>query len=155
MNHHESFMRQCLLLAEEALKTGNPPVGSILVADNQILARGTEAGVSQKDITYHAEIEVLRAAVRQTGQKYFPNAILYTTHEPCIMCSYVIRHHRIGQVVMGLRVPEIGGYSSDFPILHTSDIAIWGPPPQITEGILKEQCELLNQKYQALKEKKP
>ncbi|MEO1655957.1 MAG: nucleoside deaminase [Bacteroidota bacterium] len=153
MSDHKKFMQKCLLLADKALQAGNSPVGSLLVENDQVLGQGMEAGFTKKDITYHAEIEAIRAAIKATGLKYFPNAILYTSHEPCIMCSYVIRHHRIGHIVMGLSVPEIGGASSDFPILQTTHISTWGPPPLIEKGILKAECELLNQKYIALKKK--
>lgn len=144
---HHHWMQYCLVLALKALESGNPPVGSVLVQGDVLLGEGIEAGKTHQDITYHAEIEAVRDAVRKSGQKYFPEAILYTTHEPCMMCSYVIRHHRIGAVVMGIKVPEIGGYSSKYPILTATDIGIWAGQPTIIEGILAEDCLALQEAY--------
>jgi len=53
------------------------------------------------------------------------------THEPCILCSYVIRHHRILRVVIQQAVAHIGGATSAYPILTANDIPIWGEPPVV------------------------
>lgn len=147
MEQHIKWMQYCIELGKKALKNGDPPVGSVLIRGDSILGEGVEAGKSQGDITYHAEIEALRGAVRNTGKKYFTDTILYTTHEPCIMCSYVIRHHRVAEVVVGLSVPEIGGYSSAYPVLIAEDIGVWTAPPKVIEGVLAEQCQVLQEQF--------
>ena len=137
------WMQQCLELGRQARQEGNTPVGALLLQEGQKIGEGREAGKSKHDITCHAEIEAIRDALQQ-GHANLRGAILYTTHEPCIMCSYVIRHHRIARVVIGLAVPEVGGYTSLFPILSTQAIPKWGPPPEITLGVLQEQCRGLS-----------
>jgi tRNA(adenine34) deaminase len=135
-----AWMQVCLQLGRQARQAGNPPVGSVIIKDGKLIGKGMEAGRSKKDITCHAEIEAIRDAIGQ-GHTDLQDTILYTTHEPCIMCSYVIRHHKIGRIVIGVEVPEAGGYSSPFPILTTSAMAKWGPPPRITLGVLRKECE--------------
>jgi len=49
-------------------------------------------------------------------------SIMYTTHEPCIMCSYVIRHHRIPHISYSLPVSFIGGDSSKLAVLNTESV---------------------------------
>ncbi|QHT72179.1 nucleoside deaminase [Rhodocytophaga rosea] len=142
IKEHEYWMQICIELGKQAMQDGNPPVGSILVKDKQIIGEGREAGKSKSDITCHAEIEAIRDAVRKGNTHFLSEALLYTTHEPCIMCSYVIRHHKIPVVVMGTEVPLIGGCSSEYPILTTDTISIWSAPPQIITGVLKEECDL-------------
>ena len=137
------FMNRCIALGKLALERGEAPVGSILVKEGKVIAEGIEAGKEQQDITCHAEMEVIRAA-RREGVHDFSQAILYTTHEPCIMCSYVIRHHRISKVVVGTQVPFIGGTKSPFPILLSEKIPHWGPPPMLITGVLESECEALN-----------
>ena len=88
MRTHIHFMERCIELGKEAMLCGNPPVGSILVKDDVILGIGKEAGKSGNDITKHAEIEAIRHAL--ANHQSLKNSILYTTHEPCIMCSYVL-----------------------------------------------------------------
>ncbi|MEO1052957.1 MAG: nucleoside deaminase [Bacteroidota bacterium] len=147
MNDHEHYMRECLVLARKALERGNPPVGSLIVQNGKVIGLGIESGKEKKDITYHAEIEALRDAVRNTGQKDLSDCTLYTSHEPCIMCSYVIRHHRVKTVVMGSTVPSIGGASSNYPILTAHDIDIWPSPPEVIDGVLTKECEDLTAEF--------
>jgi tRNA(adenine34) deaminase len=137
------WMQICLDLGRQARQAGNAAVGAVIVADDQLIGAGMEAGKSKKDITCHAEIEAIRDAL-QRGHSNLSAAVLYTTHEPCLMCSYVIRHHRIARIVMGVPVPEVGGYTSPFPILTTQLVSKWGPPPAITMGVLKKECEALS-----------
>jgi tRNA(adenine34) deaminase len=147
IEEHEYWMRICIELGKQAMQEGNAPVGSILIKDKQIIGEGKEAGKSKQDITCHAEIEAIRDAVRKGNTHFLPEALLYTTHEPCIMCSYVIRHHKIPVIIMGTSVPLIGGCSSEYPILLADTISIWAAPPHIITGVLKEECELLTADY--------
>ena len=152
MQNHEFFIKECLKLARQALDSGNAPVGSLIVLDDKIIGEGIEAGKSKGDITCHSEIEAIRDAVKNYG-KDLSRSILYTTHEPCIMCSYVIRHHKVSHLVMGVRVPVIGGVSSEYPILKANDINIWASPPSITENICSEECEMLTEEFKRLLKK--
>ena len=79
----------------------------------------------------HAELLVVRRAVQELGRRQLPEATLYTTAEPCFLCSFAILAFGIGRVVIGSATPEIGGATSRFPILSTSDVACWGTPPKI------------------------
>lgn len=148
MEPHEHWMRLCIQLGKQAMQAGNPPVGALLVSEGKIVGEGIEAGKSKNDITAHAEIEAIRDALRKGQSINMRNCILYTTHEPCIMCSYVIRHHKIATVVIGIAVAVIGGASSSYPLLKASDIAIWPDPPLLINDILKEECSALNSSYQ-------
>lgn len=152
MHDHEYYMRHCLTLAEEALDQGNPPVGSVVVRGGLIIGRGREAGTSKGDVTCHAEIEAVRDAVEHTGSGDLSDCSLYTTHEPCLMCSYVLRHHAIKQVIMGVSVKAVGGVSSRYPLLIDQGFEIWAAPPVIVEGICSAECQELSQHYERLKE---
>jgi tRNA(adenine34) deaminase len=142
---HEFYMSKCIVLAKIAKARGDSPVGSLVVRKGKIIGEGIEGGKTQKDITFHAEIEAIRQAVKNTGISDFSDSILYTTHEPCIMCSYLIRHHKISHVVIGITTGEIGGYSSKYPLLLDKEIKKWNLPPKITDGILEKECRALHQ----------
>jgi tRNA(adenine34) deaminase len=147
MEEHEKWMRNCLALAGQALERGNPPVGSVLVQAGGLIGEGAEAGKTKNDITCHAEIEAIRDAIQRHGASAVRGATLYSTHEPCLMCAYVIRHHQVSRVVVGTTVPAMGGFSSAYPLLTATDIPIWSPPPHIVEGVLREACQALSQEY--------
>ena len=124
------FIQRCEELALKAAQNHESPVGSVVVVENNIIGEGIEAARSKQDITCHAEVEAIRDAVKKHGND-LSTATLYTTHEPCILCSYVIRHHRIGRVVIRQAVAHIGGVTSVYPILTARDIPIWGEPPTV------------------------
>jgi tRNA(adenine34) deaminase len=148
-NLDEKYMRVCVELANIALSAGDPPVGAILVHGDKIIGRGIESGRSTGDITNHAEILAVRDTVKNGHSMLLDQAILYTTHEPCIMCSYVIRQSKIPRVVFGVAVGEAGGYTSEFPILKTDKIVNWSKMPQITSGVCQSDCEKLNEMFRA------
>lgn len=142
-------MRICIHLGTQALLRGDPPVGAVIVKGGEILGRGIEAGKTMKDITFHAEIEAIRDAIKNTKAKDLQGCTLYSTHEPCLMCAYVIRHYKISCIVCGTTVPFIGGFSSTYPLLTATNIPLWIDPPLIIEGILAEECEQLTLAYQS------
>ncbi len=144
-------MRHCLVLANKAMTKGNSPVGAIVVKDENIIGQGIEAGKSKGDITFHAEIEAVRHAINELDGKDLSDCSLYTTHEPCIMCSYVIRHYALKEVIIGSRVKNIGGRTSNYPILIAKDIKIWLAPPLIVENICSQECKALTQEYEQYK----
>ncbi|MBU2525389.1 MAG: nucleoside deaminase [Bacteroidetes bacterium] len=146
-------MLEALHLAEKALNSGNPPVGSVLVLNGKIIGKGIESGKTTQDVTNHAEILALRDAIKKGFVKNLHETVMYTTHEPCIMCSFAIRHYGVTKVVIGLNVQDVGGMTSKFNILNTTKVKKWTKKPQITFGLLKEYCQALTDKYIALKGK--
>lgn len=151
MNEHERYMNQCLNLGRESMELGNAPVGSVIVVNGEVAGKGLELGKTKNDITYHAEIEAIRDALKNLKVSKLTGATMYTTHEPCLMCSYAIRHYEIAEVYYGLATGEIGGHSSKYKLLGTADISIWSKPPQITGEVLEEACQELHQEYLNMK----
>lgn len=145
---HEPYMQQCLSLARRALETGNPPVGAIIVHEGTVIGMGIESGRSSGDITNHAEILAIRDAIEKGYTSELKQACLYTTHEPCIMCAYVIRHHHIPELVYGISVPYVGGFTSPFQVLSTDHVPKWGAGPAITEEVCREACIALNKEFE-------
>jgi len=145
--NHQYYMRQCIKLANMALAKGNPPVGALLVLDGEVIGTGVESGKSTGDVTNHAEILAVREAVNGGYADRLNLSTLYTTHEPCIMCSYLIRHHHISRLIYGAPVPFVGGITSDFKILSTRDIPKWGQGPEIIGEICLNECMQLNEDF--------
>lgn len=147
MDKYTHYMHECIELAKQALAKGNPPVGSLLVFEDHAIGRGIESGKSSGDITQHAEILAIKDALANGYRDILDKSILFSTHEPCIMCSYLIRHHKISKIIFGVAVPLVGGQSSEFKILETETIPKWGHKPEIQTGILQHECELLNEQF--------
>jgi tRNA(adenine34) deaminase len=144
---YNKYMEQCLVLAKIALQNGNPPVGAIIVFEETVIGKGIESGKSTGDITNHAEILAIRDAINNGHLNNLQQAKMFTTHEPCIMCSYLIRHHKLPHIIYGTSVPFIGGATSQLKVLSTEDVPKWGKKPIITEGICAKECKELTEKF--------
>ncbi len=140
---HEQFMRRCIELARVAQRQGNTPVGSIVVLGGEVVSEGIESLPAGDDITGHAEVLACQAAVSNTGSKDLSDAALYSTAEPCYMCSFAIRQSGIALVVYGVDTPDIGGVTSIHPILTDPCLSSWRPAPRILSGILRRECRQL------------
>ena len=136
----EDFMRQAIRLAFRARERGDTPVGSVVIQDGRIIGEGIEAVKAESDLTAHAEIRAIQDACRRLNTLHLNGCALFTTVEPCVMCSFVIRSARLSRVVIGRLVPHIGGFSSKYPILTDPDISGWSPPPLVITGLLEEEC---------------
>lgn len=131
---HERYMRRCFELAAIAREQGDTPVGSVVVLDGAIIGEGAETLPTGSSITGHAETLACQTALDATGRKDLAGAVLYTTAEPCFMCSYVIRQLRIDLVVYGIETPVIGGVTSIHPILTDPALDKWRPAPAVIGG---------------------
>jgi tRNA(adenine34) deaminase len=137
---HESHMRHCLRLAGIARERGEVPVGSIVVRDGLVIAEGIESVKANLDIVRHAEMEAIRRACETLQTLDLSGCTLYTSAEPCLMCSYAIRACKISAVVFGESNTTIGGFSSEFQILSTNNVPHWEIPPAAVTHVLREVC---------------
>jgi tRNA(adenine34) deaminase len=132
MNSDIYYIKRCREFGKIAASKGDPPVGALIVKDNKIISEAAEAGKSKNDITCHAELEAIRIAVKKMKSNDLSDCIMYTTHEPCIMCSYAIRFYGIKKVIYENSVEYLGGVSSSMPLLTTKNVPPhWKKPPVI------------------------
>ena len=130
MKTDDFFMHRCLELAKKAADKGNSAVGAVIAKDNEIISEGEEAVNTRNDITCHAEIEAIRLAVKNSKTNNLSGCILYSTHEPCIMCSYAIRFYSITKIVYLHPANYLGGISSLMPLLTSDQLPPhWGNAP--------------------------
>lgn len=95
------FMRQALCEARRAFDEEEVPVGAVVVMQNRIIGKGYNQVEKLNDSTAHAEILALTAAFSFLNSKYLPDATLYVTLEPCLMCSGALYWSKIGRIVFG------------------------------------------------------
>ncbi len=133
MKNVHYYLQRCLVLAKAAAEKGNSPVGAAIVKDDDIISEAEEAVKTKNDISCHAEMEAIRQAVKNLHTNDLSACILYTTHEPCVMCSYAIRFYKIREVIYVEQSKYLGGISSSMPLLLTTDVPpSWGKPPVLT-----------------------
>ena len=130
MDDYWKIMERCEELAKEAEAKGNRPIGSVITVGGKIIAEAEESAHTNEDVSCHSEMEVIRKA-RKTLGKDMRGAVLFTNHEPCVMCSYAIRYHRIGTVVFKERARFLGG-DGNYHILTTRNVPSgWGAPVRV------------------------
>src|SRR5579875_3722495 len=133
----EQYMRQALRQAQQAFNEDEVPVGAVIVLNNQIIARGYNQVEKLNDCTAHAEIIALTSAFNYLGSKYLPEATIYITVEPCVMCAGALYWSKIGRIVYGAS-DEKNGY------LHiTKDNWPFHPKTVLQRGVLQQECAVL------------
>ncbi|TAN00779.1 MAG: nucleoside deaminase [Chitinophagaceae bacterium] len=137
MTTDEKFMRQALLEAEKALWAEEVPIGAVIVLKDKIIARGYNQTEMLNDCTAHAEMIALTSAFNFLGSKYLPDAALYVTIEPCLMCAGALYWSKMGRVIYGAD-DEKNGYKKT-----TGKISPFHPKTKITAGLLHEECKKL------------
>lgn len=141
----EYFMKQALAQAQRAFDEDEVPVGAIVVLQQKIIARGYNQVEKLNDPTAHAEIIALTSAFNFLGSKYLPEATLYVTVEPCLMCAGALYWSKIGRVVYGAS-DEKNGY------LHiTKQTSPFHPKTELTSGVLASDCAALMKTFFRLK----
>jgi tRNA(adenine34) deaminase len=99
-------MAAALAEARAAGAEGEVPVGAVLVRGDRIVARGRNASIRLHDPTAHAEIVALRAAAGGARNYRLPDAALFVTVEPCLMCVGALLQARVQRVVFGCADPN-------------------------------------------------
>ena len=128
------YMKLALAEAEKAFAEEEVPVGAVIVLNNRIIARGYNQVEKLKDCTAHAEVIALTSAFNYLGSKYLPEATIYITVEPCLMCAGALYWSKIGRIVYGAS-DEKNGY------LHvTRDQWPFHPKTELGTGVMKEEC---------------
>ena len=122
MKNDVYYIKCCESLAKEAAAKGDAPVGSVIIKGDEIIAEAFEASKNKNDITCHAELEAIRLAVKKLKTNDLSACVIYSTHEPCIMCSYAIRFYKIKKVVYQHAVNYLGGVSSSMPLLNSKEV---------------------------------
>ena len=135
----ERFMRLALAEAQKALAADEIPVGCVIVSQGQIIGRGHNLTETLLDVTAHAEIQAITAAAQTLGGKYLPDATLYVTVEPCVMCAGAIGWAQISRIVYGAPDPK-RGYATYSP-------RAFHPKATVTSGILESECRALIQEF--------
>ncbi|MBR2649875.1 MAG: nucleoside deaminase [Sediminibacterium sp.] len=137
----EYFMQLALKEAEAAYEADEVPVGAVVVLQNKIIARAHNQVELLNDSTAHAEILALTAAYSSLGTKYLPDATLYVTVEPCLMCCGALYWGKIGRIVYGAS-DEKNGYKH-----ITKDNWPFHPKTELLGGVLETECAFLMKSF--------
>ena len=137
-------MEAAIEQARRGLDAGEVPIGAVLVVNGEIVARAYNRPITSSDPTAHAEVVVLRAAAKASGNYRLTDATVYVTIEPCLMCVGALVHARVREVIYGAAEPKTGALESTMRALETPGL---NHRFAVTGGVLEEQCRGLIQEF--------
>ena len=137
----QAMMREALSEAKKAFDAGEVPVGAVLVCGKTVIARDRNRVTANRDATEHAEMRVLKAALKHFGTERLPSGTtLYVTLEPCPMCAGALLLSRVGRVVWAASDNNAGALGS---ALMLQDRVAMNWKVRVTAGLLKQEAECL------------
>ena len=136
----EEFMYAAYEQALIAEKTGEVPVGAVVVRGGEVIGRGFNRTLTSNDPTAHAEIIALRDAADRTCNHRLTDADIYVTIEPCTMCAGALVHARIAKLYFAAQEPRGGAIVST---LHALDNESLNHRVQYEEGLCADICTQL------------
>jgi cytosine/creatinine deaminase len=131
---NDSFIEAAIAEAQQGMREGGIPIGSVLVHDGRILSRGHNRRIQKGSAILHGEMDALENAGRQPASVY-RNCVIYTTLSPCSMCSGAILLYGIPRVVVG----ENQTFMGEEELLRSRGVAV--------EVLQNEECVRLMQEF--------
>ncbi|WP_157252391.1 nucleoside deaminase [Nonomuraea typhae] len=121
----ERLLRRAIELAAAGRASGNPPFGSLLAAaDGTILAEEHNTTITDRDISLHPELKLAVWAARELTPEAAAATTMYTSCQPCGMCTGAIERSGLGRVVYALSGAQLDDLKS---VVTTAKVAMEGP----------------------------
>jgi tRNA(Arg) A34 adenosine deaminase TadA len=148
----ETLLRRSFDVARKAREGGDHPFGSVLAdaGGNVLMEQGNGYTAEGHDRTAHAEKLLSSWAAKNLTLEQLRECTLYTSAEPCAMCSGAIYWAGIGRVVYGLSEHRLRSVTGNHPENPTLDLpcrevfASGQRPTQVVGPLLEDEAEALH-----------
>ena len=150
MTLDEQFMKEAIRLSALAVEHGNEPFGAVLVKDGKIVYTNENQIYTAGDPTFHAEAGLLRRFFAETHITDLREYTLYSSCEPCFMCSGALVWAKLGRLVFGASDMDLCALLGETGSQCT-DLVFRNSPhhPNVTAGVLREESlEILRAYFQ-------
>jgi tRNA(adenine34) deaminase len=141
------WMHRAIELARQgAADPKGGPIGCVITRGGKVIGEGYNEAELRRDPTAHAEIVAMRRAGRNLQCSEFRDATLYTTLQPCGMCSMAVIWAKIGRIVHGAGHGEVHKMYFEEKHLDTIDYindAYRDDRLTVIDGLLAEECAIL------------
>ena len=144
----EVFMQKAIELSRLAVAHGNEPFGAVLVKDSEIVFTNENQIYTRHDPTFHGEAGLIREFCAQTGVTDLRDYTMYSSCEPCFMCSGAMVWVKLGRLVYGasnIELEAILGNEGCCCSQMVFDHSFW--QPQVTAGVLREESLSILREY--------
>ncbi|KAG1881115.1 cytidine deaminase-like protein [Suillus subluteus] len=149
---HLKWMREAMVMAEEALAHSEVPVGCVFVRKNRIIARARNRTNELRNASRHAELEAIDLILAdmeltpESTRYPLADTVLYVTVEPCIMCASALRQLGIKEVFYGCENDKFGGCGSVLGVNASVRHPVH-PSYQATGGYLREEAIMIMRRF--------
>jgi tRNA(Arg) A34 adenosine deaminase TadA len=140
----DDLLERCFALALRARANGDHPFGALLAVDGEVMAEAVNRVVTARDLTAHAESELVRDLERTGRLGLLPRGVVYASCEPCPLCVGAMFWAGARHVVYGLsaaRLNEIATPAGATPYgftISARDLAAATTAPMLVEGPFRE-----------------
>ncbi|MGZ8562265.1 MAG: nucleoside deaminase [Candidatus Limnocylindria bacterium] len=110
--NYELYMAEAIAEARRGGEEGNEPIGAVAVIDDAMIARDHDRSILHGDPTAHAVMLTIQATARKLGPKRLAEATIFTTNEPCVMCTGALVEARVRSLVFAVPDPDRGAAGS-------------------------------------------
>lgn len=144
----EVFMRKAIELSRLAVEHGNEPFGAVLVKNNEMVFTNENQIYTRHDPTFHGEAGMIREFCAQTGITNLQEYTMYSSCEPCFMCSGAMVWVKLGRLVYAasnMELEKILGNEGCNCSKLVFDNSFW--QPQVTAGVLREESLVILKAY--------
>jgi tRNA(Arg) A34 adenosine deaminase TadA len=137
----ETIMAAAIEEARISMAEGNQGYGAVIAHGAQILSKAHDTAVIEKDPSLHAEVNAIRQAVKVYGDANLSGCLLFSTCEPCPMCSSLAARANLTGIVYGASIEEIARLGESRIQISAKKIVEKSPVMlEVFGGVLKEEC---------------
>lgn len=144
----ERFIRRAIELSKSAVEHGNEPFGAVLVKDGEIVFENENQIYTGNDPTFHAEMGLIRRFIAETGITNLSQYTLYSSCEPCFMCTGAMVWTKLGRLVYGAsgidlcKILGFEGAECSKTVFEGS-----GARTETAAGVLREEALMVLEEY--------
>ena len=140
----EEMMRVAIEEARTSLSEGNKGYGAVIVLGGEILAKAHDTAVTEKDPSLHGEVNAIRQAVRALGEVNLCGAVLFSTCEPCPMCTSLAVWANVTSIVYGVSIEETASLGRSRIMVSCEEIVKKSPATiEVIGPVLNDECKAL------------
>lgn len=110
--NYELYMAEAIAEARRGGAEGEELIGAVAVIDDAMIARDHDRSALQDDPTAHAVLLTIQATARKMGMRRLAEVTIFTTHEPCAMCTGALVESRVRSLVFAVPDPDRGAAGS-------------------------------------------
>jgi tRNA(Arg) A34 adenosine deaminase TadA len=147
---HQYYMQRCVDAIKAQTNASTYPLAAAVVLGNELLSIECSKLPAEPDPSAHPEMRAVRAAAAHVDSRYLPGAVLYSTLEPCPMCTSVAIWAKMDGIAYGASQEEVIEFAQEhrgssltwrqIRISSSTVVAAGEPKLWVTSGVLHEEC---------------